>query len=117
MADLRQILLDYRSSPVAADAAFLVAETLEQAGRSDDAMAAYIEFDQRFANHARAAQSKLRRALLLLRDRNQQRQAEGYALFGEIARDFPSTPEASRHSRRGARSRPSGASCGRWTPS
>ncbi|MCC7240460.1 MAG: protein kinase [Acidobacteria bacterium] len=94
VADLRQILLDYPSSPVGADAAFLAAETLEQAGRSDDAMAAYIEFDQRFAHHARAAQSKLRRALLLLRDRNQQRQSESYALFGEIARDFPSTPEA-----------------------
>jgi len=31
---------------------------------------------------------------LLLRQRGQQRQTQGYALFGEIARDYPGTPEA-----------------------
>ncbi|MDH4066814.1 MAG: serine/threonine protein kinase, partial [Acidobacteriota bacterium] len=94
VADLRQIVLDFPTSTFAADAAFLAAESLEKAGKADDAMAAYIEFDERFEGRPRVAESKLRRGLLLLRDRNQQRQLEGYALFGEIARDFPSTPQA-----------------------
>ena len=57
-------------------------------------MAAYIEFDKRFAGNPRVAESKLRRAQLLLRARGQQRQAEAYALFGEVARDVPGSPQA-----------------------
>jgi serine/threonine protein kinase/tetratricopeptide (TPR) repeat protein len=94
VADLRQILLDYPGSPVAADAAFLAAEALEKAGRSDDAMAVYVEFDRRFAGNPRVAQSKWRRAQLLQAAKAQPRQAEGYQLLGEIARDFPGTAES-----------------------
>jgi TolA-binding protein len=94
VADLRQIMLDYPGSPVAVDAAFLAGDTLEKAGRGDDAMAVYVEFDRRFAGNRRVAESKLRRARLLQQSRAQPRQAEGYSLFGEVARDFPGTPEA-----------------------
>jgi tetratricopeptide (TPR) repeat protein len=94
VADLRQIVLDYPGSPVAVEASFLAADALETAGRPDDAMAVYVEFDRRFAGHARVAESKLRRARLLQQSRAQPRQNEGYALMGEIARDFPRTPEA-----------------------
>jgi tetratricopeptide (TPR) repeat protein len=92
--DLRQILLDYPGSPVAVEAAFLAAESLEKAGRPDDAMAVYVEFDRRFAGNARVAESKLRRARLLQAAKAQPRQVEGYQLLGEVARDFPATPEA-----------------------
>jgi len=94
VADLRQIVLDYPGSPVAVDATFLAGDTLEKAGRPDDAMAMYIEFDRRFAGHARVAESKLRRARLLQSARSQPRQSEGYLLFGDVAREFPGTPEA-----------------------
>ena len=94
VADLRQILVDYPGSAAAVDAAFLAADALQKAGRPDDAMAMYVEFDRRFAGNPRVADSKLRRARLLQQTRNQVRQNEGYALYGEVARDFPRTPEA-----------------------
>jgi serine/threonine protein kinase/TolA-binding protein len=94
VADLRQLVLDYPGSAVAPDAAFLMAETLERAGRADDAMAAYVEFDQRFAGHTRLPESLLRRAQLLQRARPAQRQTEGYLLLGEVARLYPGTPQA-----------------------
>jgi TolA-binding protein len=94
VADLRQILLDYPGSPVAVEASFVAADALEKAGRGDDAMAVFVEFERRFAGTPRVAESKLRRARLLQAARAQPRQAEGYALFGEVAREFPGTPEA-----------------------
>jgi serine/threonine protein kinase/tetratricopeptide (TPR) repeat protein len=94
VADLRQIVLDYPGSPVAIDASFLAGDALEKAGRAEEAMAIYVEFDRRFAGNARVAQSKLRRARLLQQSRAQPRQNEGYALYGEVVRDFPRTPEA-----------------------
>jgi tetratricopeptide (TPR) repeat protein len=94
VSDLRQIVLDYPGSPVAVDASFLAGDALEKAGRADDAMAVYVEFDRRFAGNARVAESKLRRARLLQQSRAQPRQNEGYALYGEVVRDFPRTPEA-----------------------
>jgi TolA-binding protein len=94
VADLRQIVLDHPGSPVAVEASFLAAEALETAGRPDDAMAIYVEFDRRFAGHARVADSKLRRARLLQAAKSQTRQLEGYQLLGEVARDFPGSPQA-----------------------
>jgi serine/threonine protein kinase/tetratricopeptide (TPR) repeat protein len=94
VADLRQIVLDYPGSAVAVEASFLAGDALEKAGRAEDAMAVYVEFDRRFAGNPRVAGSKLRRARLLLQSRAQPRQNEGYALMGEVARDFPRTPEA-----------------------
>jgi TolA-binding protein len=94
VADLRQIVVEYPGSPVAMEASFLAADALEKAGRTEDAMAAFIEFDRRFPGTARVAESKLRRARLLMRERGQQRQAEAYALFGEIAGEHPRTPQA-----------------------
>ena len=93
-AIFRQILLDYPGSAAAVDASFLAADALQKAGRPDDAMAMYVEFDRRFAGSPRVADSKLRRARLLQQTRNQARQNEGYALYGEVVRDFPRTPEA-----------------------
>ena len=72
--------------PVAADAGYLAAETLERAGRADDAMAAYLEFGRRFPEDGRAADARLKRAFLLSRARQSERRDEAYALFGEIAR-------------------------------
>ncbi|MCC7033438.1 MAG: protein kinase [Acidobacteria bacterium] len=94
VADLRQIVIDYPGSPVAVEASFLAGGTLEKAGRADDAMATYVEFEKRFAGHARVADSKLRRAELLQRARGQQRQVEAHALLGEVVRDYPGTPPA-----------------------
>jgi len=94
VADLRQIVLDYPGTPFAVDAAFLAGEALEKAGRDEDAMAAYVEFDRRFPGHPRIADSQLRRAGLMQRSKVQVRQTEAYSLYGTIARDYPGTPQA-----------------------
>lgn len=94
VADLRQIVIDYPGSPTAVEASFLAGGALEKAGRADDAMAVYVEFEKRFAGHARVAESKLRRAQLLQRARGQQRQLDAHALLGEVVRDYPGTPSA-----------------------
>jgi serine/threonine protein kinase/TolA-binding protein len=94
VADLRAIMLAYPNMPIASDAGFLAAETLERSGRTDDAMAAYLEFGRRYPNDSRAVDSKLRRALLLSRARQSERRDDANGLFGEIARDYPRTPQA-----------------------
>ncbi len=94
VADLRAIAIAYPNLAAGADAGFLAGETLERAGRAEDAMAAYLEFGRRFATDSRAVEAKLRRALLLARARDAQRRAEANDLFGEIARDSPGTAQA-----------------------
>ena len=94
VADLRQIMLDYPGTTFGVDAAFLAGEALEKAGRDEDAMAAYVEFDRRFPSHPRTADSQLRRAKLMQRSKVQARQSEAYTLYGTIARTYPGTPEA-----------------------
>jgi TolA-binding protein len=94
VADLRAMAIAYPGMPIAADAGYLAAETLERAGRADDAMAAYLEFGRRFPGDSRAADAKLKRAFLLSRARQSERRDEAHALFGEIARDYPRTPQA-----------------------
>ena len=49
LGDLRQIVLDFPGSRAAAEAAFMSGEIHEKTGRVDDAMAAYVEFESRFA--------------------------------------------------------------------
>ncbi len=94
VADLRAIVIAYPGTSIAADAGFLAAETLEKAGRTDDAMAAYLEFGNRFGEDSRAPDSKLRRATILARARQAPRQLEANQLFTEVARDFPGSPQA-----------------------
>jgi TolA-binding protein len=94
VVDLKQIITDYPNSKAAMDAAFLAADSLEKAGKVDDAMAAYVEFDKRFTGDSRVADSKLRRAGLLSRGRNARQDLLARELLGEVARDFPGTPQA-----------------------
>ncbi|HEX8027512.1 MAG TPA: tetratricopeptide repeat protein, partial [Vicinamibacterales bacterium] len=94
LVDLRHIIVTYPGSRSAADAAFLAGEVHEKVGRPDDAMAAYVEFESRFAGNPRIADAKLRRATILGRQRQPNQQALSLQLFGDVARDFPGTPQA-----------------------
>ncbi len=94
LADLRQIIVEYPNTAPAAEAAFLAADVHEKTGRMDDAMAAFVEFEQRFARHDRAAESKLRRANILSRRTTPQAQQQARELWGEVARDHAGTPHA-----------------------
>jgi len=94
LADLRQIIVDYPGSRAGAEASLLAAELHEKSGRIDDAMAALVEFESRFAGDRRAADSKLRRSLLLGRNRQPRAQIQSRELLNEVAREFPGTPQA-----------------------
>ncbi len=94
LADLRQIILDYPNTAPAAEAAFLAADVHEKTGRMDDAMAAFVEFEQRFSRDRRAVESKLRRAQILSGRQNAQSQTQARELWGEVARDHAGTPHA-----------------------
>jgi len=62
--------------------------------RIDDAMAALVEFDSRFAGDRRVAESKLRRALLLARTRQPKADVLSRSLLNEVVRDYPGTPQS-----------------------
>ena len=75
LADLKAITSDYPATKAAIEAAFLAGEVHEKAGRADDAMAAYVEFESRYSQDRRVADAKLRRALMLGRQRQPKPQA------------------------------------------
>ena len=94
LADLRAIVAEYSATPAAAEAALLTADLLEKMNRIDDAMAALVEFDSRFAGDRRIAETKLRRALMLGRTRQPRAELMSRALLNDVVRDFPGTPQA-----------------------
>jgi TolA-binding protein len=96
LADLRAIVTDYPGTAVAADASFLAADTLARLGRADDAMAAHVEFANRFSNDPRLAESQLALAELTLKSRQPNRDAAARVMFGRAAAAAPGTPTALR---------------------
>ncbi len=94
LTDLRQIIIEYPQSAAAAEAAFLAADIHEKTGRQDDAMAAFVEFESRFARDRRAPESKLRRAQILSSRTQPAALMQARELYGEVARDFAGTAHA-----------------------
>ena len=58
-------------------------------GQDEDAMAAHVEFVQRYGSDRRVAASKLRRAELIERSRRPNREIEARAKLNELVRDHP----------------------------
>jgi len=96
IADLRSIVSDYPATAVAADASYLAAQTLTRLGRADDAMAAHLEFANRFAGDARFAESQVALGELTLKSRQPNREEAARAIFGRAAAAAPGTPAALR---------------------
>jgi TolA-binding protein len=96
LADLRAIVTDYPGTAVAADASFLAADTLARLGRADDAMAAHVEFANRFSSDPRLAESQLALAELTLKSRQPNRDDAARVMFGRAAATAPGTPTALR---------------------
>ncbi len=94
LVDLKQTMVDYPGSRAGAEAALLSAELHEKAGRTDDAMAALVEFESRNAGDRRAADSKLRRSMMLGRIRQPRAQVQARELLNDVAREFPGSPQA-----------------------
>jgi serine/threonine protein kinase/TolA-binding protein len=96
VADLRAIVTDFPGTTVAADAAFLAADALTRAGRTDDAMAAHVEFENRFASDSRLAESQLALADLTLKSRRPNREDAAREAYGRAAAAAPGTNTALR---------------------
>jgi len=96
VADLRSIAADVPGTPLAADAAYLVAEALTKAGRTADAMAAHVEFENRFGSDSRIAESRFTLADLTLKSRQPNRDEAAREIFGRAAASAPGTNTALR---------------------
>ena len=96
IADLRAVIADFPGTVLAADAAWLVAETFTRLGRADDAMAAHVEFANRFAGDARLADSQFALGDLTLKSRQANRDEAAREIFGRAAAAAPGTPTALR---------------------
>ena len=96
IVDLRAVISEFPSTPMAADAAYLVAETFTRLGRADDAMAAHVEFANRFAGDARLADSQAALGDLTLKSRQPTRDEAAREIFGRAAAAAPGTPTALR---------------------
>ncbi len=83
--DLRAIITDFPTMPLAADAAYLAAEALAKAGRTEDAMAAHVEFENRFRDDGRLAESHFALAELTLKSRQPNREEAARDLYGRAA--------------------------------
>jgi len=94
LADLRQLIIDFPGSRAAAEAAFMAGDIYDKAGRQEEAMAAYVEFEQRFGNDRRVADAKIRRSAILGRQRQPKAQALSLQLLNDVARDYPGSPQA-----------------------
>lgn len=94
LADLRQVISEYPATPAAAEASLLSADLLEQLGRPEEAMAAYVEFTQRFSRDRRVPASMLRLAQLMAQTGDAEREETARALLGQIAATYPRTSEA-----------------------
>jgi serine/threonine protein kinase/outer membrane protein assembly factor BamD (BamD/ComL family) len=94
LSDLRQLIIDFPGSRAAAEAAFMAGDIYDKAGRQEEAMAAYVEFEQRFGNDRRVADAKIRRSAILGRQRQPKAQTLSLQLLNEVARDYPGSPQA-----------------------
>ncbi len=94
--DLRAVITEFPTTPMAADAAYLVAETFTRLGRADDAMAAHVEFANRFASDARLADSQFALGDLTLKSRQPTRDEAAREIFGRAAAAAPGSPTALR---------------------
>ncbi|MEZ5416917.1 MAG: protein kinase [Vicinamibacterales bacterium] len=96
VADLRAIVNDFPTTPVAADAAYLAATTLTRAGRVEDAMAAHVEFANRFGGDSRLAESQVSLGDLAMRTRQANREEVARAAYGRAAAAAPGSEAALR---------------------
>jgi TolA-binding protein len=94
LTDLRLIITDYPGSRAAAEAAFMAGEIHEKAGRSEEAMAAYVDFETRFGNDRRTADAKLRRAAILGRQRQPKSQELSRQLLNEVVAGYPGSAQS-----------------------
>ena len=96
IADLRALISEFPGTAVAANASYLVADTFTRLGRADDAMAAHVEFAERFASDPRVAESQFALGELTLKSRQPTRDETAREIFGRAAAAAPGTPLALR---------------------
>jgi TolA-binding protein len=97
MADLRTVTQQHGTSPAAPEAYLELARVLEQQGKADEAMAAYVELRTRYVSSQASADGTVQLARLILRSKRPDRvRAARDLLAGVPARhaDSPWAPHA-----------------------
>ena len=97
LADLKLAVSQNPSSTNAPAAQLLIADTYRSQGRSDDAMAAYVELRSKFGSaKAAAAEGTYHLAELTLQSKQQDKEVTARTLFSEVVTSYPKTPWAAR---------------------
>jgi outer membrane protein assembly factor BamD (BamD/ComL family) len=96
LADLKGGISTNSRSPNAPEAQLLVGKILQLQAKPDDAMAAFVELNQKYATSAEAAEGTFLYAGLVLQSRRDDRDAEARRLYAEIPQTHPSSPWAPR---------------------
>ncbi len=96
LEDAQALIEKSPASPVAIDAYFLVADTLQKLDRSREALGTYVEIQTRFKSHARAAEAAYQQARLVAAADPKKNADEARRLYGACATDFPTSPWAAR---------------------
>ena len=96
LADLKQVVDQYASSPSAPNAYLLIANIYDRQGRGDDAMAACIELRNRYRSSPAAAEGTFLMADLLLRSKRSDREVAARDLFSEVPTLYPKSTWAPR---------------------
>jgi serine/threonine protein kinase/TolA-binding protein len=94
LADLRQLIVDFPATAAAAEAGFMAADLLEKLGRTDEAMAAHVEFEKRFPNDPRVPSGRLKLAELTARSGRGDRELAARQILSEIIVAYPRTAHA-----------------------
>jgi serine/threonine protein kinase/TolA-binding protein len=96
LTDLRAIIDKYPGTTAAIDAHFLIANSHRAQNRPDDAMAVYLEIENRFKSNDRAAEAMFHRAELTMQSRRRNREIEARQIYGTLASNYPTTTWAQR---------------------
>ena len=97
VADLKTALSQNPTSTSAPAAQLLIASTYSSQGRSDDAMAAYVELRHKYqSSKAIAAEGTYHLAELVLQSKQKDKEVDARNLFSEVVTSYPKTPWAAR---------------------
>ena len=97
VADLKTALSQNPTSTSAPAAQLLIASTYSSQGRSDDAMAAYVELRHKYqSSKAIAAEGTYHLAELVLQSKQKDKEVDARNLFSDVVTSYPKTPWAAR---------------------
>ena len=89
LEDLQQFVEEHTSSPLIPEAYMLMAKAHQEEGRTEQALATYVEIGSRFADSPQAPAAAFERARLVEQGAGKEASQEARLLFAAVAADHP----------------------------